>query len=153
MNWQYSSISRGGTSIIEQLKAAGVDYRNHLQFCSLRAYDEIKPAKQNVVADISAANDASSALPPGPKPNIVPDYVPPKPPGVPDRVIHPEAESNEPKFVTELLYIHSKLMIVDDRVVICGSGFPPPRFSPARRMTIGGVFSAPFPQQISTTAR
>lgn len=37
-------------------------------------------------------------------------------------VDRPIVDSEVEDFVTEQLYIHSKLMIVDDRIVICGSG-------------------------------
>jgi hypothetical protein len=37
-------------------------------------------------------------------------------------VDHPIVDNEVEDFVTEQLYIHSKLMIVDDRIVICGSG-------------------------------
>jgi phosphatidylserine/phosphatidylglycerophosphate/cardiolipin synthase-like enzyme len=37
-------------------------------------------------------------------------------------VDHPIVDDEVENFVTEQLYIHSKLMIVDDRIIICGSG-------------------------------
>lgn len=46
-------------------------------------------------------------------------------------------------YVTELAYIHSKLMIVDDRRAICGSSSEPPSFSQVVRskLTSDSVFS------------
>lgn len=68
-HWNYASISRGKSSIIQRLKAAGIeDTSQYISFHSLRTHSML---------------DSSP--------------------------------------VTELIYVHSKLMIVDDRVVICGS--------------------------------
>lgn len=68
-HWNYASISRGKSSIIQRLKTAGVeDPQQYISFHSLRTHTML---------------------------------------------------DNNP--VTELIYVHSKLMIVDDRVVICGS--------------------------------
>jgi phospholipase D1/2 len=41
MNFQYSSICRGGSSIIEKIKAAGIDATNYIRFYNLRNYDRI----------------------------------------------------------------------------------------------------------------
>lgn len=69
-HWNYASISRGKSSIIQRLMAAGVeDPSQYISFHSLRTH------------------------------SVMPDSNP----------------------VTELIYVHSKLMIIDDRVVICGS--------------------------------
>ncbi|XP_074643651.1 phospholipase D1-like [Tubulanus polymorphus] len=68
-HWNYSSICRGGKSLIERLQHEGVnDYLQYISFFGLRTFAEL-------------GND----------------------------------------WVTELVYVHSKLMIVDDTTVICGS--------------------------------
>lgn len=68
-HWNYASICRGKTSVMERLKAAGIAQPgNYISFHSVRNSDVLQ--------------------------------------GQP---------------VTELIYVHSKLMIADDRVVICGS--------------------------------
>lgn len=43
----------------------------------------------------------------------------------PVKVEKPVIDNEVDDFVTEQLYIHSKLMIVDDRIIICGSGKHP----------------------------
>lgn len=68
-HWNYASISRGKSSILERIKAAGIsDPSEYISFHSLRQHDTLN--------------------------------------GIP---------------VTELIYVHSKLLIADDKVVICGS--------------------------------
>uniref|UniRef100_A0A1L8DQ51 Phospholipase n=1 Tax=Nyssomyia neivai TaxID=330878 RepID=A0A1L8DQ51_9DIPT len=68
-HWNYESISRGKSSILQRLKAAGVeDPSQYISFHSLRTHSLL---------------------------NCQP--------------------------VTELIYVHSKLLIADDKVVICGS--------------------------------
>lgn len=68
-HWNYASICRGKASLLERLRAAGVDRpAEYISFHSVRTSDVLM--------------------------------------GQP---------------VTELIYVHSKLLIADDRVVICGS--------------------------------
>ncbi|XP_055697151.1 phospholipase D2 [Phlebotomus papatasi] len=68
-HWNYESISRGKSSILQRLKAAGIeDPSQYISFHSLRTHSLL---------------------------NCQP--------------------------VTELIYVHSKLLIADDKVVICGS--------------------------------
>jgi len=43
----------------------------------------------------------------------------------PVEIERPIVDDEVDDFVTEQLYIHSKLMIVDDRIIICGSGMGP----------------------------
>ncbi|XP_037728372.1 phospholipase D2 isoform X2 [Drosophila subpulchrella] len=68
-HWNYASISRGRTAILNRLEEAGIDKpQNYISFHSLRNHSFL---------------------------------------------------NNTP--ITELIYVHSKLLIADDRVVICGS--------------------------------
>nr|XP_016943422.1 phospholipase D2 isoform X1 [Drosophila suzukii]XP_016943425.1 phospholipase D2 isoform X1 [Drosophila suzukii] len=68
-HWNYASISRGRTAILNRLEEAGIDTpQNYISFHSLRNHSFL---------------------------------------------------NNTP--ITELIYVHSKLLIADDRVVICGS--------------------------------
>ncbi|XP_016989766.2 phospholipase D2 isoform X1 [Drosophila rhopaloa] len=68
-HWNYASISRGRTAILNRLQEAGIaDPQNYISFHSLRNHSFL---------------------------------------------------NNTP--ITELIYVHSKLLIADDRVVICGS--------------------------------
>ncbi|KAG2183933.1 hypothetical protein INT44_008944 [Umbelopsis vinacea] len=43
MHFQYASISRGDNSIIEKLKAAGIEPDQYIQWYSLRNWDKLKP--------------------------------------------------------------------------------------------------------------
>eukprot|EP00026_Physarum_polycephalum_P002236 Phypoly_transcript_02241.p1 GENE.Phypoly_transcript_02241~~Phypoly_transcript_02241.p1 ORF type:complete len:888 (+),score=134.49 Phypoly_transcript_02241:1-2664(+) len=72
MHWNYLTICRGGTSILEQLKqeCPDVDPFDYISFYSLRTHGILAP---------------------------------------------------DSTVVTEQIYVHSKLMIVDDRIVIIGS--------------------------------
>ena len=40
MNFQYSSICRGGNSIIEKIQAAGIDASSYVRFYNLRNYSD-----------------------------------------------------------------------------------------------------------------
>ncbi|CAD8069623.1 unnamed protein product [Paramecium sonneborni] len=71
LHFEYLSMSRGGKSIIEQLKQDGIKPENYIQFFSLRQHEL------------------------SPQPNSIP--------------------------VTEIIYIHSKLLIVDDEIALIGS--------------------------------
>ncbi|GFS13250.1 phospholipase D1 [Elysia marginata] len=67
-HWNYSSICRGGSSLMERLAKEVPDPNNYIVFCGLRTWDKL-----------------------------------------------------DDKLMTELVYVHSKLMIVDDDTVIIGS--------------------------------
>ncbi|XP_014664176.1 PREDICTED: LOW QUALITY PROTEIN: phospholipase D2-like [Priapulus caudatus] len=67
-HWQYTSISRGGNSLLERLSAAGIPSQEYISFHGTRTHGELR--------------------------------------GQP---------------VSELIYIHSKMLIVDDRLCIIGS--------------------------------
>lgn len=78
MHYQYNSISRGGSSLLESLKARHPEQKNlspWIEFYSLRAY-----------ATTQTHNPPSN-----------------------------------PSFVTQMVYVHSKLLIVDDNLLIMGS--------------------------------
>ncbi|KAK4218591.1 hypothetical protein QBC37DRAFT_189759 [Rhypophila decipiens] len=160
MEFQYNSISRGGHSIIQSLKAAGVeDPSRYIKFYNLRNYDRIntsatmakaegesgvsyESARRNYDNQHQANQDyqpntdsysgqnrndqynryqeaarrqsdntwdsvAASYMHGGPDLHSIPwDGTP---------------ESELDAFVSEQLYIHSKVLIADDRLVICGS--------------------------------
>ncbi|KAK3821162.1 MAG: hypothetical protein J3Q66DRAFT_280226, partial [Benniella sp.] len=108
MHFQYVSISRGGNSVLERLVAAGVDPDKYIGFFGLRSFDRIKhgPATSGDSTEDTAAD-----------PKNVPNADEPGPVKVEQPVVDNEVDD----FVTEQLYIHSKLMIVDDRIIICGS--------------------------------
>ncbi|KAL4937712.1 hypothetical protein BDV06DRAFT_232383 [Aspergillus oleicola] len=132
MQLQYESINRGGNSVLERLKDAGVDPAEYIGFFNLRSYDRITPGDAAHVVDQSSHVDATTNQAavseqqaatagcrswdtvsscymlggedirnvPWPLGNTVPEI---------------------DAFVSEEVYVHSKLLIVDDKVVICGS--------------------------------
>lgn len=68
MHYQYETICRGGSSILQRLEKLGIPHENYIRFFGLRNHAML-----------------------GGKP------------------------------VTEIVYVHSKVMIVDDRYVLIGS--------------------------------
>ncbi|CAG8616793.1 14882_t:CDS:10, partial [Cetraspora pellucida] len=125
MHYQYQSICRGGYSIIETLVKSGCDNpHEYIGFYSLRNYDKIvhpavklgrgvldeeinaapiEKAYDNPHVEVSLKNIKYS------KPNSAHHHPP------------PHIDEEDCTYVTEELYIHSKLLIADDRIVIMGS--------------------------------
>ncbi|RCH87877.1 Phospholipase D1, partial [Rhizopus azygosporus] len=104
MHFQYTTISRGGHSIMEKLRQYGIDPDQYINWFSLRNYAKLKvpPRAENPFDDLNRVpTNQTSSSPPRRK-----SY-----PTMDDRY----------SYVTEILYIHSKLMIVDDRIVLMGS--------------------------------
>ncbi|KAL2060192.1 hypothetical protein VTL71DRAFT_9587 [Oculimacula yallundae] len=95
MGLQYNSICRGSHSIMGRIIEAGFDPSNYISFYNLRTYDIIdsRPPKDCVLIDS-------------------------------DKFLIPEdlgREEDMDNFVSEEVYVHSKLLIADDRVVVIGS--------------------------------
>ncbi|KAI0521317.1 phospholipase [Xylaria bambusicola] len=150
MEYQYNSINRGGNSIIECLKKNGVnDWRRYIGFYNLRNYDRINTSSTMRQAEERSGvryddarrqhddmvyrgdgrghreeydryQSAASRVPDQTWDTVSACYMD----GGPDiRKIpwHGDEESEINAFVSEELYIHSKVLIADDRLVICGS--------------------------------
>ncbi|CAG8454479.1 1850_t:CDS:10 [Ambispora gerdemannii] len=100
MNYQYKSICRGGYSILEEIRKANVDPSKYIAFFSLRNYDRVNP---------SAVRKGLGALS---NPSVGGEPV------VPHGVVDDDITGN---YITEELYIHTKLLIADDKYVIIGS--------------------------------
>ncbi|CAG8811927.1 7523_t:CDS:10 [Gigaspora margarita] len=100
LEFEYRTICRGDGSIFEKLKQAGIQNPDeYISFYALRTHDKIdseavKKAKDQILSKMS--QELSSKV--SPVLNLVNDPI-----------------------ITEQIYIHSKLMIVDDEIVICGS--------------------------------
>ncbi|KAL4931975.1 putative phospholipase D (PLD) [Aspergillus undulatus] len=138
MEFQYNSINRGGNSIMELIAKEGYNPMEYIRFYNLRNYDRIKyKAPQTPhqggggfgpdhrpAFDTSAAYQYSAPAP-GPKSGSGPDTVSScymlNGPDLRSIPWDGPAEAEINAFVTEELYVHSKVMIADDRVVICGS--------------------------------
>lgn len=134
MNFQYKSINRGGKSILERILKAGFNPADFIQFFHLRSFDRILPrgtdekfmstrfdettaereAKSHKYADfeINSINNGTKST--------ISDLAMQGTPSVSSQTwSFPSNEADH--IVSELLYIHSKLIIIDDNVVLCGS--------------------------------
>lgn len=151
MHFQYVSISRGGNSIMEKLKEAGIDGSEYIGWYCLRNWAKNKPAAASNESEemkdsgtsmgdhdktMALGNDRSSdssAPPNSNKPHSSSSKE--SSPIATDTVINDPLRSNaylnaandESKddrkhYVSELIYIHDKILIVDDRIVLVGSG-------------------------------
>ncbi|KAI0393490.1 phospholipase D/nuclease [Xylariaceae sp. FL0594] len=151
MEYQYNSINRGGNSIIEKLEQRGIqNWREYIGFYNLRNYDRINTSSTmrraedesgvqyddarrehddmvdrrygdrvrheeydryqhaaSRTADRTWDTVSACYMDGGPDIREVPWYG--------------DEESEMNAFVSEELYIHSKVLIADDRLVICGS--------------------------------
>ncbi|OBZ88286.1 Phospholipase D2 [Choanephora cucurbitarum] len=126
MHFQYITISRGGHSIVEKLKEHGIDADQYISWFSLRNHGKIK------VPDQSSFNDSGTLLNDDNNPfedqpqlsrtqtNQSTAHSLKNPFNEPKSSL-PEVDDDRYDYVSELLYIHDKLMIVDDRVVLMGS--------------------------------
>ncbi|KAI0184402.1 phospholipase D active site-containing protein [Xylaria flabelliformis] len=150
MEYQYNSINRGGHSIIESLRRNGVDdWRRYIGFYNLRNYDRINISSTMREAEdrsgvryddarrqhddlVGRGDDggyrdqydryqsAASGVSDNTWDTVSSCYMD----GGPDIRSVPwdgDEESEMNAFVSEELYIHSKVLIADDRLVICGS--------------------------------
>ncbi|KAL2864512.1 putative phospholipase D (PLD) [Aspergillus lucknowensis] len=142
MEFQYNSINRGGNSIMELIAKEGYNPMEYIRFYNLRNYDRIKytsPAAapqyggggfgpdHRPAFDTSAVYQSHAPSPaPGPKSgtgqwNSVSACYMLNGPDLRNIPWDGPSEAEIDAFVTEELYVHSKVMIADDRVVICGS--------------------------------
>ncbi|KAJ5894676.1 Phospholipase D/Transphosphatidylase [Penicillium taxi] len=144
MEFQYNSINRGGHSIMELIAKEGFNPMDYIRFYNLRNYDRINntgavPPVNTTAPDGYAPNAGHSSFDTSATYQQSPSAAYPAKaagPGNWDSVSscymlggedirnvpwtgHPDAEIDA--FVSEELYVHSKVMIADDRVVICGS--------------------------------
>ncbi|KAF9924044.1 hypothetical protein BGZ65_008544, partial [Modicella reniformis] len=103
-------MCNGYESTIEQAK----DNEARLELAKQVAEQETRASKEHAEAIIETteADDEATA-----DPRKFPRADKPGPVNVEKPIIDNEVDD----FVTEQLYIHSKLMIVDDRIIICGS--------------------------------
>ena len=147
MHYQYSTICRSSHSIFSLLLAKGVNPGDYISFYGLRNYDLIRDknfyrpgeqllqgfvkqddqriieankehlAKQHGISrlfhKIAAAFEKNDGLSEEPEMETVPE-------GAAKEEALTDLKKNE-LFVSELIYIHTKVMIVDDRYAICGS--------------------------------
>jgi phosphatidylserine/phosphatidylglycerophosphate/cardiolipin synthase-like enzyme len=145
MHFQYITISRGGNSIIEKLREAGIEPSDYIGWYSLRNWDKLVPPLSNKkqqqqqsrkgspspsttpptksvdtssattsIDPSSFASAATTDLPDDPSPSATPV------PSSSEKSIWDDDDREH--YVSELVYIHDKILIVDDRIVLIGSG-------------------------------
>ncbi|CAB4388903.1 unnamed protein product [Rhizophagus irregularis] len=119
MHWQYVSICRGGKSVLEKIAEEKINPEDYISFFALRGYDRIhanddKGKKTDGSSTDHTKQDSFSDEQSRP----ISDGRIGGEPVIPSGIKQMDPKQN---FVTEEVYIHSKLMIVDDRFVICGS--------------------------------
>lgn len=133
MKYQYNSISRGGNSILEKLQAAGIhDTGKYINFYNLRTFDRIGVTQApSPVLNVSQIPHKDTTSDPGAHhagsntrlsdhDTVSACYMA----GKLELLDIPWAGNVDQEmdaFVTEELYVHTKLLIADDNVVICGS--------------------------------
>jgi phospholipase D1/2 len=106
MSWEYNTICRGGKSILEQLRREfpDVDAEEYFSFHTVKNWGRL-----------NVPDSASSPYP----------YGSPQNPAAASGSCAVAGSHVEqicgPMLVAEQIYVHAKLLIVDDRVVICGS--------------------------------
>ncbi|KAI5293929.1 hypothetical protein KEM52_004995 [Ascosphaera acerosa] len=124
MEFQYRSINRGGNSIMELIAKEGYDPREYIRFYNLRNYDRINATREmldtphegqdfRAYSEQHASDDARWD-------SVAECYM-----------LDGEDIRNVPwehddvdeigQFVSEELYIHTKVLIADDRTAIIGS--------------------------------
>ncbi|KAI9010942.1 hypothetical protein CLU79DRAFT_891017 [Phycomyces nitens] len=134
MHFQYTSISRGGNSIMEKLREAGIEPSDYIGWYSLRNWDKLQPPFSTTPPAPKPSNSSKS------KTGLGNDTKSPFDDqasldcdsGIADDPFsdHNNVDSDDSDdyeqddrdhYVSELLYIHDKLMIVDDVTVLIGS--------------------------------
>ncbi|CAG8451339.1 15329_t:CDS:10 [Cetraspora pellucida] len=132
MHWQYVSICRGGKSVLEKIRQAGIDPENYISFFALRGYDKIKHKEYNGSVPNGSIKDKQNEILDESQPshnNISTDSYSDEQtesslkgiggePGMPASMIDLDPKCS---YISEEIYIHSKMMIVDDKYVIIGS--------------------------------
>ncbi|KAI8370759.1 hypothetical protein EDC96DRAFT_502234 [Choanephora cucurbitarum] len=143
MYYQYISICSGEKSIVEKLRKEGIDPAEYIRFYSLRSYDRInRPMVEEMMARDAGLTPHKGGRPLNeqevehtqistpPAGFVLPEQRPQMPD--PDRPSSPGSRLSVPTdqfserlelddYVTEELYVHAKLLIADDRIVIMGS--------------------------------
>jgi phospholipase D1/2 len=145
---QYDSINRGGHSIMESIAREGIDPLQYIRFYNLRNYDRINSSgamreaeQQSGVnyddarkeydqyyegqadqgAQFQRYQQATEKLGNGNRWDSVASCYMLNGEDIRNVPWEDGATDEIDAFVSELLYVHSKLLIADDRVVICGS--------------------------------
>ncbi|RKF78112.1 Phospholipase D1 [Golovinomyces cichoracearum] len=116
MNYQYESICRGPNSIYERLRSQGIDPAEYIFFFNLRSYGRLNnksEARTRIFSSSEISPDISKTskiqklnLHKNLDENL-------------DEDLNPKTETGN--WIQEELYVHSKILIIDDETCICGS--------------------------------
>ncbi|TQS35357.1 hypothetical protein Golomagni_04224 [Golovinomyces magnicellulatus] len=116
MNYQYKSICRGQNSIYERVRLQGIDPAEYIFFFNLRSYGHLNNTSEAGMRSFSGSkiNSGASKLSKIQKPNLY------------ENIDKHFDESLNARFETgnwiqEEIYVHSKILIIDDKTCICGS--------------------------------
>ncbi|KAI7858196.1 hypothetical protein BDC45DRAFT_499033 [Circinella umbellata] len=160
MHYQYISICRGNKSIVQKLKASGIDPDKYIRFFSLRSYDRINRRKTEEMLARAAGYSSDVAVPLEEQvestavagdgtekikwseevydadaciaKDSIAHYAMKDGGNLADEPWVTDTKDSQPRdagaeheerssYVSEESYIHAKLLIADDRVVIMGS--------------------------------
>ncbi len=144
MDYQYKSIHRGEQSICGQIAKAGLDPSQYIFVFNLRAYDRIhgyegerregeargagpgasEDEKHSIIdrkRKFEAARHQLDVKDPVTSAESIAEDAMARGGLVSEEPWEGDPEDEKAHFVQEELYIHAKLLIVDDRTVICGS--------------------------------
>ena len=115
MDYQYKSICRGEHSIFEQIKAHGVDPTRYMFFFNLRSYDRLSKN------DMGEEGISKRTLHKTSTAHSVAHHAMAKTSNLYEQPWHGTDREEVDSWIQEELYVHSKLLIVDDRIAVCGS--------------------------------
>ncbi|CAG8464425.1 6353_t:CDS:10 [Acaulospora morrowiae] len=144
MHWQYVSICRDGKSVLEKISSFGINPEDYISFFALRNYGKIfhsgkdkgKQSENSILRNSSGGPVIPNGNLENGSENIIHSqentgdsfsdervHIAPNSVGS-DPAMPAGVEQTDPNhnYVTEEVYIHSKLLIVDDRCAIIGSG-------------------------------
>lgn len=131
MHFQYITISRGGNSIMEKLREANIEPSDYIGWYSLRNWDKLVPPKKDSTTTTTTSNNSpkeSPSLKPKSNADNLKDPLSPRTTPIPSQSTSDTSEKSiwddddREHYVSELVYIHDKILIVDDRIVLIGSG-------------------------------
>ncbi|KAI7865707.1 hypothetical protein BDF14DRAFT_1729766 [Spinellus fusiger] len=138
MHYQYLSISRGGNSILEKLREANINPDEYIGWYSLRNWDKISCRDKAKARDIHGGGEGApisiaqecpssgSLGDPAEEGCAVPRSTHQPSSSSSDNTLGPtDTGDRRMDYVSELVYIHDKIMIVDDRIVLIGSEMIP----------------------------
>ena len=118
-------MNRGGASICEKLREEGIDPTEYIGWYSLRNWDKISPRfpkkKKGKKSSRPTSNGNTLSVSMEDKEDLA-SLSSASSPKMDECSDENEEVDDRDHYVSELVYIHDKLMIIDDRIVLLGSG-------------------------------